>query len=80
MNRQTSWRPKDDARLHILHQRDLRSQRFRAGHLYSCDDTVDNDLIRMQLQTYFKFKVLKIPMYFTVAWEENRLKVNPSHR
>ena len=23
---------------------------------------------------------LKIPMYFTVAWEENRLKVDPTHR
>ena len=32
----------------------------------------------------FKFnvmlKVLKIPMYFTVAWEENRLMVDPEHR
>jgi len=25
-------------------------------------------------------QVLKIPMYFTVAWEENRLKVDPTHR
>ena len=30
--------------------------------------------------SYAYFKVLKIPMYFTVAWEENRLKVDPSHR
>ena len=40
-------------------------------------EQVDGDILTT---SSLVLQVLKIPMYFTVAWQENRLVVDPKHR